>query len=293
MKYGLHLPNFGAFGDARVLAALSRDAEDAGWDGFFLWDHLLFCEFDRNNHVDPWVALTAVASSTERILLGPLVTPLARRLPWELARQSVSLQNFSGGRLVLGVGLGEPTEWDFRYFGQETDAVVRGQKLDEGLAILSGLWSGDTFGFDGKHYSLERMTFLPTPVSPIPIWVGGSWPHRRPFRRAAKYDGVMPMMNAELTVESLRPIVEYVASHRQSPGTGFDVIVSGVSTPDGSGVPPGIGDIATWWLEDISPLRFGWDWPELANDWDVEALRSRILAGPPAGTSWTETTTGP
>ncbi|GHD43083.1 LLM class flavin-dependent oxidoreductase [Mycetocola manganoxydans] len=110
MKYGLHLPNFGAFGDARVLAGLARDAERSGWDGFFLWDHLLFCDLDQNDHVDPWVALTAVAAATDSILLGPLVTPLPRRRPWELARQTVSLQNYSGGRLVLGVGIGAPTD---------------------------------------------------------------------------------------------------------------------------------------------------------------------------------------
>jgi alkanesulfonate monooxygenase SsuD/methylene tetrahydromethanopterin reductase-like flavin-dependent oxidoreductase (luciferase family) len=280
MKYGVHLPNFGAFGDARLVAQLARDAENAGWDGFFLWDHLLFCEFDLNDHVDPWVALTAAAAATDRILLGPLVTPLARRLPWELARQAVSLQNFSGGRLILGVGLGEPTEWDFRYFGTETDPVIRAEKLDEGLAILTGLWSGEKFSFSGEHYSLEPMTFLPAPSTPIPIWVGGAWPNRRPFRRAARFDGVMPMFTTTLSTELLRPAVDYVAKQR-SPFVDFDVVVSGVSEPDGAGVPSGIESLASWWIEDISPLRFGWDWPELARGWDLDALRARIVSGPP------------
>jgi alkanesulfonate monooxygenase SsuD/methylene tetrahydromethanopterin reductase-like flavin-dependent oxidoreductase (luciferase family) len=240
----------------------------------------LFCEFDLNDHVDPWVALTAVAAATENILLGPLVTPLPRRRPWELARQTVSLQNFSGGRLILGVGLGEPTEWDFRYFGLETDPVIRGEHLDEGLAILTGLWSGEKFGFAGEHYTLEPMTFLPKPVSPIPIWVGGSWPNRRPFRRGARYDGVVPMLNADLSVETLEPVVEFVASHRDTDAP-FDVVVSGASEPDGGGVPPGMSTVATWWLEDISPLRWGWDWPQLAQEWDLGALRERIIAGPP------------
>ncbi|MCP2031786.1 alkanesulfonate monooxygenase SsuD/methylene tetrahydromethanopterin reductase-like flavin-dependent oxidoreductase (luciferase family) [Okibacterium sp. HSC-33S16] len=281
MKYGVHLPNFGAFGNARVLAELASDAENAGWDGFFLWDHLLFCEFDRNDHVDPWVALTAVAAATDRILLGPLVTPLPRRLPWELARQAVSLQNFSGGRLILGVGLGEPTEWDFRYFGTETDPATRAAKLDEGLAILTGLWTGDTFGFSGAHYSLEPMTFLPAPSSPIPIWVGGAWPNRRPFRRASRYDGVVPLFHTTLSTEVLRPVVNYVAEHRGPSTVDFDVVVSGASEPDGTGIPPGIESLASWWIEDISPLRFGWDWPDLAGEWDREALRARIVAGPP------------
>ncbi|GGF01738.1 LLM class flavin-dependent oxidoreductase [Mycetocola zhadangensis] len=281
MKYGLHLPNFGAFGNARILAGLARDAEDAGWDGFFLWDHLLFCDWDLNDHVDPWVALTAIAAATERIALGPLVTPLPRRQPWELARQSVSLQNFSNGRLILGVGLGEPTEWDFRYFGTETDPVIRGERLDEGLSVLTGLWSGREFRFTGKHYSLEPMTFLPAPVGPIPIWVGGSWPHRRPFRRAARFDGVVPMLQAGVSAASLQPVVAYVDEHRADPAAPFDVVVSGTTEHGGPGVPEGVDGLATWWLEDISPLRFGWDWPELSNDWDFSALRNRILAGPP------------
>jgi hypothetical protein len=191
------------------------------------------------------------------------------------------VQNFSGGRLVLGVGLGEPTEWDFRYFGLETDPIVRGQQLDEGLAILNGLWSGEKFGFTGRHYTLEPMTFLPRPTTPIPIWVGGSWPHKRPFRRAARHDGVMPMLGEPLTTDSLRPIVEYVAAHRDPESNTPDVVVSGASQPDGTGIPRGIEKLATWWLEDISPLRFGWDWPDLAREWDVDALRARILAGPP------------
>lgn len=280
MKYGVHLPNFGAFGDARVLADLAREAEEAGWDGFFLWDHLLFCELDLNDHVDPWVALTAIAAATDRILLGPLVTPLARRRPWELARQAVSVQNFSGGRLVLGVGLGEPVEWDFRFFGDETDPVVRGRQLDEGLAILTGLWSGRTFGFTGEHYSLEPMTFLPAPVRRIPIWVGGRWPARRPFRRAARFDGMVPMIDAS-TPDSLQPAVDYVHAHRADPSAPFDVVVGGRSDADAGEHPAtAFAGRATWWLEDLSPLRFGWDWPDLAREWDTAALRERIRAGP-------------
>lgn len=281
MKFGLHLPNFGAFGDARVLAGLAVDAERAGWDGFFLWDHLLFCEFDRNDHVDPWVALTAVAAATTGIRIGPLVTPLPRRRPWELARQAVSLQNYSGGRLVLGVGLGEPVEWDFRFFADDTDPVLRGQKLDEGLAILTGLWSGETFGFTGRHYSLEPMTFLPAPETPIPIWVGGSWPNRAPFRRAARFDGMVPMVDGPLTPASLQRAVDFVTAQRADASSPYDVVVSGRSEPGDFTAPASFTGLATWWLEDISPLRFGWEWPDLANAWDMDALRDRILAGPP------------
>jgi alkanesulfonate monooxygenase SsuD/methylene tetrahydromethanopterin reductase-like flavin-dependent oxidoreductase (luciferase family)/GrpB-like predicted nucleotidyltransferase (UPF0157 family) len=277
----VHLPNFGAFGDAAVLADLAVAAEGAGWDGFFLWDHLLFCEFDKNAHVDPWVALTAAAAATSSIMIGPLVTPLARRRPWELARQTVSLQNFSQGRLILGVGLGEPTEWDFRFFGDPTDPLIRAEKLDEGLAILKGLWSGDQFAFAGTHYTLEPMTFLPVPVTPVPIWVGGAWPHRRPFRRAARYQGVMPLGGADDGIDVLQQMVDYVRAHRESDEP-FDVVVSGRSEHDDASAQriASFEGLATWWIEDISPLRFGVDWPALADPWDVDALRARILAGP-------------
>ncbi|QIG39480.1 LLM class flavin-dependent oxidoreductase [Microbacterium sp. 4R-513] len=281
MKSAVHLPNFGAFGDATVLAELAIRAEHAGWDGFFLWDHLLFCEFDLNAHADPWIALTAVAGATSRITIGTLVTPLARRRPWELARQTVTLQNYSNGRLVLGVGLGDPTEWDFRFFGDPTDARIRAEMLDEGLEILTGLWSGSKFSFRGKHYSLEPMTFLPAPASPIPIWVGGAWPNRRPFQRAARYQGVVPLGGTVAGPDELRQVVDCIRAHRESDAP-FDVVASGRTEHDEASrdLIDGYSAVATWWLEDLSPLRFGLDWPALADPWDVEALTARIDAGP-------------
>ncbi|WP_210508033.1 LLM class flavin-dependent oxidoreductase [Naasia sp. SYSU D00057] len=281
MRFGLHLPNFGAFGSAEVLADLAVLAEGAGWDGLFLWDHLLFCELDRNDHVDPWIALTAIAAETSTLRIGTLVTPLARRRPWELARQTVSLQNFSKGRLVLGVGLGDPTEWDFRHFGDPTDPRIRAEQLDEGLQVLEGLWSGEQFAFDGAHYRLEPVTFLPAPVAPIPVWVGGAWPHRRPFRRAARYQGVVPFGGAAAGRQELQDVVDYVRAHRSS-DEAFDVVVSGRSEHDADSADriAGFQDIGTWWLEDISPLRFGVDWPALADPWDTAALADRIAAGP-------------
>jgi alkanesulfonate monooxygenase SsuD/methylene tetrahydromethanopterin reductase-like flavin-dependent oxidoreductase (luciferase family) len=284
MKYGIHVPNFGGFGSARALAGLAAEAEQAGWDGFFIWDHVLFCEWDENEHVDPWVGLTAVAAATERIMLGPLVTALARRRPWELARQSVSLQNYSGGRLVLGVGLGDPVEWDFRYFGDDTDPVVRAEKLDEGLSILRGLWSGRKFSFSGRHYTLEPMTFLPAPDCPIPVWVGGSWPHRAPFRRAARFDGVVPLAGSRMLRSELLDAVAYVGNHRDPAVPPVDVVITGVSEPADAASLEAVADyeqLAAWWLEELSPLRFGLDWPALGEAWDTEALRRRVRAGPP------------
>jgi alkanesulfonate monooxygenase SsuD/methylene tetrahydromethanopterin reductase-like flavin-dependent oxidoreductase (luciferase family) len=290
MKYGLHLPNFGSFGDARLLADLARTAEDAGWDGFFLWDQMLFGEVDRNPHVDPWVALTAVALNTERLIFGPLVTPIPRRRPWKLARETVTLHNLSGGRLILGVGIGDPVEWEYRAFHDDTDAKIRAQKLDEGLAILKGLWSGEPFSFEGAHYQLEPMTFLPKPVTPIPIWVGGYWPNKPPFRRAARYDGVAPGVaesGGRIPTDTLREILEFIdsqrePSHLEGP---YDVIIRGLTEPDSDEDLQKVAAYqaagATWWVEDLSPERLGFIWEDLGQGWDVAPLRQRIEAGPP------------
>jgi alkanesulfonate monooxygenase SsuD/methylene tetrahydromethanopterin reductase-like flavin-dependent oxidoreductase (luciferase family) len=284
MKYGVHLPNFGAFGDARILAEFAQLAEEAGWDGFFIWDHLLFCEPDKNAHVDPWVALTAVALSTERITFGTMVTAVPRRRPWKLARETVSLHNLSGGRLVLGVGLGDPVQWEYGFFHDETDPMIRAEKLDEGLAILQGLWSGETFGFEGKHYHLEPMTFLPKPVRPIPIWVAGYWGRKRPFRRAARYAGVAPSkLDGDMTPTDMRDIIAYIYQHRETQDP-FDVVAFGRTdsqSPELATVKSIMEAGATWWVEDVSQLRLGMGWEELWKPWDIAPLRARIIAGPP------------
>ena len=181
MQYGINLPPFGDFGDPRALAELAHEAEQAGWDGFFIWDHIIF---DPSFHpmVDPCVGLAAVALSTSRIRIGTMLTPLPRRRPWKLARETVSLDRLSNGRLILGVGIGDPVQWDYGFFGEETDARVRAQHLDEGLDIVAGLWSGERFSYQGQHYQLQEMIFLPKPVQPrIPIWVGGNWPNKPPL----------------------------------------------------------------------------------------------------------------
>ena len=279
MRFALHLPNFGPFGEVSTLVGFARDAEAAGWDGVFLWDHVLFAEPDRNPHADVWVTLTAMAAATERVLIGPLVTPLARRLPWEVARQTASLQRFSGGRLVLGVGLGAPVEWDFRFFGWPTDDRERAERLEEGLAVLRGLWSGETFGFEGEHVRLEPMTFLPRPEPAVPVWVGGDISRPPVQRRAAAADGAVPFG---------RPAPADLAAAldrmERTSGDGFDVVIGGTTEPSTASfaehVAPYAG-LATWWLEDLSPLRLGMGWEQFGDPWDVERLRARVLAGPP------------
>lgn len=195
MRFGLDMPNFAEFADPETVVSLARDAEAAGWDGFFLWDHINVFGETPVPVADPWVLLAAVAGATRRISLGTMVTPLPRRRPWVLARQTATLDQLSKGRVILGVGLGLPAETEFEAFGEDPDIRIRAQKLDEGLAILAGLWTGETYEFRGRHYKVDRTRFLPTPVQRprIPVWVAGTWPKDGPLRRAAAWDGYFPI----------------------------------------------------------------------------------------------------
>lgn len=289
MKFAVNLPNFEAFGDARLLAELAQETEAAGWDAFFIWDHILFDDLWRPL-VDPWVALTAVALHTTTIQLGTMLTPIPRRRPWQLARQTASLDRLSNGRLILGVGLGDPVEWEYGFFGEETDAPIRAQKLDEGLDIITGLWSGDYFSYQGQHYQLAEMRFVPTPVqtSRIPIWVGGYWPRKRPFRRAARYDGICPgRVDGPLTPDDWHDILTYIQQHRQTEAP-FQAIQGGVTPGDDpvkatSIVAPFAQAGVTWWVEDISPY-FGRGLLPWHGQWTAgitHRLRQRIQQGPP------------
>ena len=288
MQYGLYLPNFGPFGDARMLADLASDAETAGWDGFFIWDHIarpLLTEV-----VDPWIALAAIAMKTSRLRIGALVTPLPRRRPWKVARETVSLDHLSGGRLVFGVGTGSSGggEVEWANFGEEMDAEARAAMLDEGLAVLTGLWSGAPFTFTGRHYRVAESRFLPPAMQAprIPVWVAGYWPNRPPFRRAARWDGVFPLFGVEGpdVLPHVLAAVRYVRECRTD-GAAFDVAHAGGPTPGDD--PPRAAAIVqpyeeagvTWWLERIYPTCFGAEW---SGHWPVDAMRARIQQGPPA-----------
>ena len=176
MYFGLTLPPFGHYADLKQLAELARIAEDVGWDGFFIWDHLIF-DPPTTEVPDIGIALAAIAMATKTIKFGALVTSLARRRPWKVARETVSLDILSNGRLVVGAGLGSPAERDFGTFHEETNDKIRAEKLDESLEILSGLWTGEAFSYVGKHHTIDEVTFLPKPIQQpsIPIWVGGGW----------------------------------------------------------------------------------------------------------------------
>jgi alkanesulfonate monooxygenase SsuD/methylene tetrahydromethanopterin reductase-like flavin-dependent oxidoreductase (luciferase family) len=283
VRYGISVPNFGEFGDARRLAHLAREAEDAGWDGFFIWDHVQFQTGYAAPFCDPWVALTAIALATERVRIGPLVTPLARRRPSQLARETVSVDQISNGRLILGVGLGAPADSEFEQFGEDGNAQVRAQKLDEALDIVTGLWSGEPFSYAGEHFQVHEAVFQPTPAQQprIPIWVAGLWPNKRPMRRAARWDGVNPesrnsTMNA-MPVEEVREVVTYIRTLRaEQASEPFDVVVAGQTTGTnptadaelvGSYVDAGL----TWWIENLPGHEFAY-----------ADIRERILLGPPA-----------
>ncbi|MGB5732309.1 MAG: LLM class flavin-dependent oxidoreductase, partial [Acidimicrobiia bacterium] len=193
MKYAFNIPNFGSYADAAAVADLAAVAEQSGWDGFVVWDHIVIA--DGMPVGDPWVILTAVAMKTERIMIGPMVTPLPRRRPWVVARQTVTLDHLSGGRLVLGVGIGVPPEEEFGTFGEPTSVRERAERLDEALDVITGMWSGEPFSYDGTHYQVKETTFMPRPLQQprIPIWVAGTWPNKGPFRRAARFEGVYPL----------------------------------------------------------------------------------------------------
>lgn len=259
MRFGLHLPNFGATGDAEILAELAAEAEAAGWDGFFLWDHVLGDPSWREPMVDPWIALAAIAVATRRIRIGPLVTAVARRRPWHLARETVSLDRLSGGRLILGVGLGFPAEADFAHFGEDAAPRRRARRLDEGLEILNGLWSGEPFSLSGEEYQIRETVFQPTPVQRPrpPIWVAAHWPNRAPLRRAARWDGVFPEHpgGARLSPSELSEALGYIREHRDPHAEReFDAVVAGRSAELGEGELAAYSSAgATWWLESVPP----------------------------------------
>jgi alkanesulfonate monooxygenase SsuD/methylene tetrahydromethanopterin reductase-like flavin-dependent oxidoreductase (luciferase family) len=194
MKYGIYSPNFGkTFGNPKLVTKLAIEAEKSGWDGFFLWDHIFNTEEGFPDTLDPFIALTSVAENTEKIQIGTTVTPLTRRRPWKLARETVTLDILSEGRLILGIGLGGPSELSL--MNEETNLRIMAEMADEHLEILNGLWSGEDFSYAGKYYIIDKVKFRPRPVQKpsIKMWGAGTWPKKGPFRRAAKLDGVIPL----------------------------------------------------------------------------------------------------
>jgi alkanesulfonate monooxygenase SsuD/methylene tetrahydromethanopterin reductase-like flavin-dependent oxidoreductase (luciferase family) len=191
MRYALNLPIGGPAAEPRRLGELAAVAEAAGWDAVFVEDYIVYQNRQDLPTFDPWVALAAMALATSGIRLGTMVTSPSRRRPWKLAREAVTLDHLSGGRLILGVGLGDPADITFPMFGEETGLAARATMTDEALEVLAGLWTGEPFCYAGRHYRFDEVTFLPPPVQRprIPIWIGGGYPNPGPMRRAARWDG--------------------------------------------------------------------------------------------------------
>jgi alkanesulfonate monooxygenase SsuD/methylene tetrahydromethanopterin reductase-like flavin-dependent oxidoreductase (luciferase family) len=275
MRCGFIVPK----GDPRTVVRLAREAEEAGWDGVFYWDGICVGEMET---YDPWVVMAAMAMETNRVRLGAILTPPARRRPWKLARETMTLDHLSDGRLVLPVGLGALDDGGFSKVGEPTDRKIRAQLLDEGLEILTGLWSGEPFSYEGEHYRLGEMTFLPPPVQRprIPIWVVGAWPSKKSMNRALRYDGILAAKvsgtaaQPGVTPEDIRSMKEYVEENKYT-GEVFDIVWEGETPGDDperavSTVRPFAEAGITWWIEAM------WSPPN-----EPEDLRRRLLQGPP------------
>jgi alkanesulfonate monooxygenase SsuD/methylene tetrahydromethanopterin reductase-like flavin-dependent oxidoreductase (luciferase family) len=281
MQYGLELSNAGFAGDARTLAGLAALAEATGWDGVFLEDYIVHWSGPAAPTYDPWVALAAMAVNTRRVRLGTTVTPLARRRPWKVARETVTLDHLSGGRLTLGVGLGDVSDPGFGAVGEVTDGKARAARLDEALDVLAGLWSGAPFSYQGAHFQVHNVTFQPRPVQTprIPIWVGGNWPNKGPIARAARWDGFVggkvhaPDADWHLTAAEVRTLKADIQRCRTSDAP-FDLALGGgepvFEVEQERAMIRAMAEAgATWWME-FEPTSLG----------SLEAMRARIARGP-------------
>jgi alkanesulfonate monooxygenase SsuD/methylene tetrahydromethanopterin reductase-like flavin-dependent oxidoreductase (luciferase family) len=251
-RAGLFLPLFDELADPALVARLAAEAEEAGWDGVFVWDHVRWRE-PVVDVADPQITLAAIAAATERIRLGPLVTPLARRRPVKVARETATLDLLSGGRLTLGVGLGsDEFGSEYSMTGEELDDRRRARMLDESLAILEAAWSGEPVRHSGEHYTVDGMRFLPRPVQRpgVPIWVAGYYGKQRPLRRAARYEGFFPI-NLQHP-DQLAEAVASLATLRRGAGADgpYDIVVD---LAPGDDPAPYVAAGATWWLVDFEP----------------------------------------
>lgn len=275
MKFGF----VASYGTIDQVLEMAREAENYGWDGVFTWDGISIGDMDT---FDPWSILAAMSMVTERVTLGAMVFALPRRRPWKVAREALTIDHLSNGRLVMPVALGATPDGGIARVNTDTeDRKVRAKRLDETLEILKLAWSGDKVSFDGEEYQMTDMVFRPKPVQQprIPIWNVGAWPKEKSMRRAIAWDGIIPM-NAEdafapIGPDMLREIMAWVGEHRE-PDAPFDVVLEGVTDgADESATRDRIAPLAeagaTWWIESR------WD-----QERDTpEVLLERIRQGPP------------
>jgi alkanesulfonate monooxygenase SsuD/methylene tetrahydromethanopterin reductase-like flavin-dependent oxidoreductase (luciferase family) len=276
VKHGIFLPPFGEFASARRVADLAVVAEDAGWDGFFVWDHM-YAE-PGMGVAEAWTTLAAVATVTSRIRLGALVTPLSRRRPWVLARQIATLDQLSGGRVVAGIGLGDDGWREFSSLGEETSPRARGELLDESLAIVQQLLTGNGVVYHGRHFHLDAGPMLPPPIQdPLPIWAALRWPNRKPLARAARLQGCFPIFGAS-NRPAPPPVADIAALWAELTGLGaprsLDVVVRcslhRLDLTARAAVVADLGDAGvTWMLEGFGITQ------------DAADVTTYIAAGPP------------
>jgi len=273
MRFGLYIPPFDELADPALVARLCAQAEEAGWDGAFVWDQVRWRE-PVAAVADPQITLAAIAAATERIRVGPMITPLARRRPAKVARETATLDRLSDGRLTLGVGLGsDEFASEYSITGEELDDRKRARMLDEALGILQAAWTGEPVQHRGEHYTIDAMRFLPRPVQRpgVPIWVAGFYGRSRPLRRAIRYQGFFPVgiehpdQVAEISAELRRLGRETSAG----PAEPFDIAVE---LDPGADPAPYAAAGATWGL-----VAFPW------NPVSVDQVRGVIREGPPVG----------
>jgi alkanesulfonate monooxygenase SsuD/methylene tetrahydromethanopterin reductase-like flavin-dependent oxidoreductase (luciferase family) len=276
VSYAVGLPTVGEFGDPTALVSLAEAADGAGWDGVFFWDHLLWAD-PSWPVANSTVVVGAAAAVTSRVRLGIMVNAVARRRPAQLAAETATLDALSGGRAVFGAALGSyPDEWS--RLGEDPDPRARADRVDAGLAVIDALWTGTEVSYQGAGLTVDgvRMPLTPVQQPRVPVWIGGSWPARRPFRRAARWDGVMPThrdygLGQTMPPATLAEVLRYVAEHRDPAAAPIDVALEGSTAPGDTSVVPAYAEVGlTWWIE-----AFGWWRGGLAT------ARDRIAAGPP------------
>jgi alkanesulfonate monooxygenase SsuD/methylene tetrahydromethanopterin reductase-like flavin-dependent oxidoreductase (luciferase family) len=275
LRHGVYLPPFNELANPHVLISLAVLAEERGWDGFFLWDHVLRRPQEAPLVADAWTSLAGVACATERLRLGAMITPLVRRRPQVLARQVVTLDHLSSGRVVLGLGLGVDSSGELSRFGEIVDRAQRGDLLDEGADLLARLISGEEIEHRGRYFTAESVRFLPRAVQEprVPMWfaaVGRAGrsnippgPPARPVRRAARYDGLFLI---EAGPEELRRALAIVSKERGGAMEGFDVAVF-----DESRLP----------LDEAVALGATWAMLAPGPHVPLAETRARIAEGPP------------
>jgi len=291
MNFGVTLPNLGVGDDPRVVVDLAVEAEAAGWDAVFVWDTPYASDVQDavQETFDAWALMTAIALRTQDVQIGTMITPLAWRRPWEIARQAMTLDRLSNGRFILSVGLGWVPEEGGSALGEVTDRRTRAEMLDESLEILARCWKGERFSFHGEHYDIDNLLFLPVPQRQIPIWVVGAWhrepdvwPQRKSMRRAIRWDGVLPNVfdgtgnTHKSSPDDIRAMTEWIRAERPE---AFEVVCEGggesedVNT-DAAVVSEWRDAGATWWLEAV------W-WSMYRHPGSPEPMRRRIRLGPP------------